>query len=250
MTSAESPSDWFLLHAAAANAASLRSFAERLTRESRRLQRINLPLDASAGPLLEGYLRQTIEALEAADRPVVLFGHSMGGLVALLCALAGAPVARLILYEPIVLGLLREDVEGEARARAWDADVVRRFREALVEGKPEAGAALFVEAMGELKWPAMPPPAREHLRRHASQLLGLVESVSRYPLDEGRLQRCAVPTLILQGADSMQLTQLASARLAQCLPSASRIMVPGCGHLGPVMNPGAVVTAIESQPTA
>jgi pimeloyl-ACP methyl ester carboxylesterase len=51
-----------------------------------------------------------------------------------------------------------------------------------------------------------------------------------------------MPVLLLQGARSPAITHAMTDRLATLLPRATRVVVEGCGHMGPVQMPAAVAS--------
>ena len=60
------------------------------------------------------------------------------------------------------------------------------------------------------------------------------------------LDRIGAPLLILQGSGSPAITARMTARLHAEVPASGRIVLDGCGHMGPVQVPAAVAAAIEA----
>lgn len=234
-----------LLHAAAAGPTSLAGLARALARPGRRV----------VAPALAGYSRTApppgdpldahvavvnacLDLLPAGRRMV--FGHSMGGLVALLAAPA---VEAMVLYEPITLGLLRDDDAEDRAARAWDREIVGFLAAAVARGQPEPGVARFVAAWNELAWDALPPAARQRLLDAAPRLAAEVRAGSDRALPLDRI-RC--PVRMLQGGKSPPITHRMTMRLGAALPDGHRVILPPCGHMGPVQAATMVAAAFPA----
>ena len=169
-----------------------------------------------------------------ASAPRILVGHSMGGLVALKALLAGVRADALVLYEPIVLSLLDPTDAEDAAALAWDRACIADFRAALASGRTEDGVRRFIEAYGDMPWPALPEAARNHLVGRAASLLVEAEATNAAPLDRSGLVGLAIPTLLVAGTRSPPVLARMAARLAAALPNVGRITIDGAGHMGPM----------------
>jgi pimeloyl-ACP methyl ester carboxylesterase len=236
----EGPELFVLLHAAAAGPQSLSALATMLLRPGRRV----------IAPALNGYgstimrdgedrlrahldvLRMCLDMQTAESR--MLFGHSMGGLVGLLAALDGVAFDAMALYEPIVTACLRDDVPEERALRDWDRAIV---------AKADIGA--FVTAWNETPWDALPANVRARLSAAGPTLNADMRAVSYHPLPLDELRSVRMPVLLLQGAQSPAITHAMTANLATLLPNARRVMVDGCGHMGPVQSPAAVAPTLS-----
>ena len=175
----------------------------------------------------------------------VLIGHSMGGLVALLAALEGLPADGLVLYEPIVLDCLDVNDPTDMEARAWDADRVARLQTGVAAGDPEAGVKAFIEAFNEVAWSDLPAALRADLVAKASILAAETQAAPMVKLDKSRLAELSMPILILQGGRSPPVTQRMTLRLAEAIPSATRRVIDGAGHMGPALLPARVATELR-----
>ncbi|MCH9674797.1 MAG: alpha/beta hydrolase, partial [Gammaproteobacteria bacterium] len=118
-----------LLHGAATGPDALSGLAAALAGPSRSVIVIALHGYGSsyvhkAGDIVAAHRKIAAWVLARFDASsMTLFGHSMGGLVALATALE-TPIARLVLYEPIVLEALdRTDVR-DREALRWDRAIV------------------------------------------------------------------------------------------------------------------------------
>lgn len=184
------------------------------------------------------------------SRPVVLFGHSMGGLIAALAALElqqhEVPVDALVLYEPMLIGLLDPERGEHARALDWDRGVIAGLAAQVGAGQPEAGVRTFVEAWNETDWEAMPVAARERLIATADHLVRETAAVSYCKIDQAGLAALTVPTLLLRGTRSPALVSHITERAVSTVPRAHCTVLPECGHMAPLLEPDRVVDAIES----
>jgi len=240
-----------LLHAAASSPQALAGLAERLARPERRV----------IAPMLNGYGRTAIagagDSLEAhvavaaacsgfypATRRIV-FGHSMGGLIALLRAMRDGPPDALILYEPIVVGALNRVDPEDAAALEWDGTLVRELGEKLAEGDGESGVAAFVEGWNETRWAAIPEAARARLAAAASTLAAETRAVHDCSIDATAWDRVTAPVLLLQGTISPPLVSRIMTGLLRRLPRVRRTVLAELGHMGPALRPAPVAAALE-----
>ena len=235
---------WCLMHAAGAGPRSLRSLGKVLATSNRHVLIPELYPSPSDDVPVHAYARLAARLFERA--PGGLFGHSMGGLSALLAAINGARLRRLILYEPIVLSLLDPFNAAESDAYEWDAKVVRTLNESVLSGQPEKGVACFVDAWSETRWEDLSAAMRAHLVASADTLARETRATSSVLLANAQLRAMSVPTLILQGSKSPAITQHMSARLAQILPNAEMRQVDGAGHMGPVLMGGQIAHLIDA----
>lgn len=247
-----------LLHASATGPRSLKFLAERLGCAGRR---VIAPAFAGYGQreLIGGVDSDRVntnrsivsEVLAQQYRPRrVLFGHSMGGLIALLTAMDEAqratPVDALILYEPILIDLLDLQRPDHNAARAWDRAIIDRLAFQVCAGQPEAGVRAFVEAWNDTHWEALPDAARQQLIANADNLTQETTAVSNQKIDRARISALSTPTLLLRGTQSPPLIALTTEIAVNALPNAHQSVLPDCGHVAPVLNPAPVADCIES----
>lgn len=240
----EGPEIWVLAHAAAAGPGALGGLAKALAAPGRRF--IAPALNFYGGTALDvpgGRVAGHVAAIEAvltAHPTAVLFGHSMGGLAALLCR----PRYRaLIVHEPIVTAVLRDDDAEDRAARDWDRAINAGFERRLAAGDPEGAIATFVEAWNETPWSSLPEGARARLIAAAPSLGEDMRSVSFFDAPSFADRK---DVLILQGGRSPAITGRMTARLAALIPGARRVIVPDAGHMGPVLSPRLISDAILS----
>ncbi len=229
----EGPELLVMLHAAAAGPQSLTALAVELLRPGRRivapaLNRYGTTVMRNETDRVRAHhdvLRATLDVHPAERR--LLFGHSMGGLIGLLEA---ASFDAIVLYEPIVVACVEDE-----RLIEWDRAIVAK-----------ADISEFVTAWNDTPWQALPETARARLQAMAPTLIADMQVVSFYPFDVRRVREVATPVLLLQGEKSPPITHAMTTRLAELLPLATRIVVPSCGHMGPVQAP-TVIASVAKQ---
>lgn len=174
-----------------------------------------------------------------------IFGQSMGGLTAVLTALATAtPINRLMLYEPMVLRSLNPRDAADTREREWDRALVRAVDKAIGTDGYEAATAAFIEAWNETAWADIPADARAAILRDGEGLAAEMRAVNETALPPRSLERLTMPALLLGGDGSPALAGRILDRLERRLPNAERITFGGLGHMGPVTAPAIVAEKI------
>jgi pimeloyl-ACP methyl ester carboxylesterase len=190
-------------------------------------------------------------AIDVAERvgggaPVNLFGHSFGGTVCLRLALERPDLVRsLILVEPVLFAAAR--AAGSA-AFAPFVSGHAAFEAEVRAGRREAGARLFQAAWGEPGgFDAMPETQRAYVLDRIHLILAQGPSLRD---DTGGLLRymglesLSVPVLLVEGDTSPPVIGAIMGELARRLPDATRLVVPGAGHMVPITHPEAVAAGI------
>jgi len=165
-----------------------------------------------------------------------LAGLSMGGRIALRCALTNPEaVASLVLLDAAVDGLVRS-AEWDRRwqaivaaARSGSIDEARRLWLAHPLFAPACtvpGVAAFMKEMvdGYSGWHWLHPDLAEVPEPPALERLGAVRP----------------PTLVIRGDRDLPEFTAVSERLADGIPGARRVVVPGAGHMVNLEAPAAV----------
>ncbi|HEY7375162.1 MAG TPA: alpha/beta hydrolase [Polyangia bacterium] len=196
-----------------------------------------------APDLYAAVLARVIATLAPAG-PVDVVGHSMGGAIALYHAAAyPAQVRRLIVVD--AAGILHRD--------AWFAHHVRRVTDPAHAVLPRVAdllgeAADLVSETSRILDPA-PEIVLELAPLRQKLLGGRPERIAALGLilqDYGPLiARVRAPTLIVWGADDVVAPLRTGLMLADRLPDARLVVLPGVGHRVMAEAPGLLVPEIE-----
>ena len=228
-----------LVHSSAAGNRQWNKLTERLS-ATHRVLAPNLrgygattPWTAPRDQTLADAAEVVLAVCERLEGPLALVGHSWGGAVALWAAQAlGARVARLVLYEPMLVGLLHAHGRGEAAAEvdALHADV-RRFGAA--GDWPALGQRFADYFNGDASWAASPPERRAAI---APALPPNVQEweASAQPLPADALSGVRARCLLLCGERTRPALRAMCVLLAQLQPHWTLEQLPGAGHMGPL----------------
>lgn len=183
------------------------------------------------------------EHLAAQGKPVVLLGHSYGGLVARAAVLAGAPVAGLTLMDTGPAALPEGDrrkalSEGEPLLRRRGIEAAYRVREQLNER--------FAS------WRAIPQPLKDFYRRRfvsssAAGLLGMADGLRHepdlvQPLAEA-LRARRLPAIVVAGEGDDAWSVPAQRDMAARL-GVSFALVPDAAHSPNTENPRGLLDVL------
>lgn len=177
-----------------------------------------------------GALRRLIESL--GGDPVVLVGHSMGGMVA---QEAHARFPQLV--KALVLGFTspsfgggsREFVDKFITARIAPLDAGQSMAQIAARLMPTMrGTRSLPEGLAHAEriMSGVPPATY----RKAVQLLATFDRRAQLP-------GIRVPTLLMAGSDDRTAPASVLERMAQKIPGADYALLAGCGHLGPMDQP-------------
>jgi pimeloyl-ACP methyl ester carboxylesterase len=177
-----------------------------------------------------GALRRLIESL--GGEPVVLVGHSMGGMVA---QEAYSRFPQLV--KALVLGFTsasfgggsREFVDKFIAARIAPLDTGQDMAQIAARLMPTMrGTRSLAEGLAHAEriMSGIPPATY----RKAVHLLTTFDR-------RAQLSGIRVPTLLLAGSDDRTAPASVLERMAQKIPGAEYVLLHGCGHLGPMDQP-------------
>ncbi len=172
--------------------------------------------------------------------PVLVLSHSYGGAASLEAATDCSGIVRMLVYEPALStdqGSLNPD------------EAVAEIEAAVASGDREATLTLFFGRMLELDQGAIDAmratPVWEH-RLAASHTLGReLRAANEYRAEPARLAAIGVPVRILLGtATTVGLTRAAHS-VADAVPGAELVELPGHGHAAMDADPPMFVSQVE-----
>jgi pimeloyl-ACP methyl ester carboxylesterase len=198
------------------------------------------PADRSIG------LRDEVALLEPvfarAGGPFSLVGHSYGGAVALIAALAHRPKVRaLALYEPTLFALVE---------RAQEVDGIRNTVssavEALRNGDAPGAARFFIDFwIAPGAFDRMPERNQAAIAEAGRNIQRWKDALFDEPTPLAAFAALDAPVLLIAGANSPLSSRAVTQRLRRVLPHVEVAELAGLGHMAPVTNPDAVNPVIS-----
>jgi pimeloyl-ACP methyl ester carboxylesterase len=252
-----------ILHPGMDTGKSYAKVAARLSQGFRviRLHRRQYRLDLKTDPLhgspcsVAQEVEHVLAIVKAIGAPVLLFGHSSGGPVALE-ALVNSPssFAGGIIYEPAsvistdgVLHLSGDRIERNGEV----GDAVKRARQALVSGNPGKAIGIFTQIAAG--WPAflanvggaltaMFPAYRELIPCQIDDL----EAMERLGARSDAYSKLRLPIAMICGEKSPESNIEMFDVVANAIPNAERITLSRQGHSSHVFDPEQLTKVIKT----
>ncbi|NBS57518.1 MAG: alpha/beta fold hydrolase, partial [Betaproteobacteria bacterium] len=198
-------------------------------------------------PQVEPYTFENVaRALESAidgmtADPVVVVGHSMGGMIAQEAyALFPQKIRALALtFTSSAFGGTSSDFAQQfIDARIKPLDLGRTMAE-ISSGLMKTMHGTLSDPSGLMLAAKVMSSVPPDTYRKAVAMLTTFDRRALLP-------QISVPTLVLSGSDDMVAPAKMMERIAQKIPGSEYVCLPGCGHLGPMDQPDAFNAALLS----
>ena len=186
---------------------------------------------------LERLVEDVVTFVEGIDQPVGLFGHSLGGALALGAAANSAAVSAVAVYEPAVF-----EAPSEVNPRA--AAKAARIGEAVAEDRLAEAARAAVEGavtddeMAAISRADVFESWATNVRVALQEAQQAGESQRPTPTDASMLTRIDVPVLYLYGSQTPTTWYVEGARhVASHVADFRQVEIVGAAHLTPHLAP-------------
>ena len=176
----------------------------------------------------------------AGDR-FALVGHSYGGAVALVAALASPQRVRaLALYEPTLFAVVEQESPAPNEVDGIRAAVAAAVA-ALGSGDQAGAARCFIDFwMGAGAFDRMPERNKAPVAAAVANVQGWKDALFGEATPLAAFAALDVPVLYLVGRGSPLSSRAVARRLTQTLSRVELVELEGMGHMGPITHPEAV----------
>ena len=161
------------------------------------------------------------------DQPVILLGHSYGGLIALEAALRTQNLSKLIVYEPPIFS------EGQKSGGPL-LETLPKMEASLDEGKNDEALLLFAQdllGMSSAEIESLrASPYWQVMVNAAPTLPRELRAPAEYEFDASRFRELTVSTLLLSASESPTSLREATNTLARSLANSRVTVLDGQGH--------------------
>ncbi|WP_299024885.1 alpha/beta hydrolase [uncultured Sulfitobacter sp.] len=186
-------------------------------------------------------------ALALIDGPMDLIGHSFGATVALRIAVQNPELVRsLTMIEPVYFAAAIQD-RPELLAQHQKANAA--LDAAFAEGDEREAARVFHRDWGDgTAWEDLPARMQDHMARlvhYVPASAAFLHHDSAGLLQERRLDRAAMPSLIIEGDASPPMSGQIAESLEKRLPDVDRVIVKDAGHMVPLTHVQEVAAPIR-----
>lgn len=179
--------------------------------------------------------------LALAGSPLTLVGHSYGGAVALIAALANpGRIRALVLYEPTLFSLV--DAHGPS-PNGVDGirNTVSAAVAALDNGDRHAAAEHFIDYwMGDGNWNTTPPQRKPVIAESVANVRRWSHALFAEPTPADAFAKLDIPILYMLGGSSPESAHAVARVLLPVLRGAKVLEFPNLGHMAPVTHPDVV----------
>jgi len=195
-------------------------------------------------------LRDEVDFLEPvferAGDPFYLVGHSYGGALALVAAIAHPErVSKMVLYEPTLFSLLAEESPDQAAFKEI-YDVADAAASDIKLGDDDKSAERFIDYwMGKGSWAATPETLREPIAASMVNVAGWATALRGDPTPLRAFSVLDMPVLYMVGERSPSSSKGVARLLESVLPNADFRELKGLGHMAPITHPNEINELVE-----
>jgi pimeloyl-ACP methyl ester carboxylesterase len=170
-----------------------------------------------------------------AGTPFTLVGHSYGGGVALMAALAHrSQLGSLVLFEPSLFSLV-DAASPPPNGADGIKNAVAASSAALDAGDRDAAAGHFIDFwMGKGSWAATPEQRRPAITDSIVNVRRWAHALITEPTPLEAFSALDMPILYMLGENSPESAQAVARVLLPVLPRARKVVFPGVGHMAPI----------------
>lgn len=226
-----------------------------------RLHRRQYRLDLKADPLhgspctVAEEVAHVLAIVKTIEQPILLYGHSSGGPVALETLLASpSSFAGAMIYEPasVIHSAGSLNLAGDRIERNGEiGEGLKRARQALAAGKPGRALGIFTQIAAG--WPGF-------LANAAAELVALIpayrtlipcqlddlEAMERLGMRLDAYSKLSLPMAMVVGEKSPTANKEMAEAVAGALPMVERITLKGQGHASHTRDPEQLARVIET----
>lgn len=197
--------------------------------------RLEAPFSGAKAPTITDHAHDLAQVI--GDRPTIVFGHSLGGTIALVLAATRAcpGLSALVTFESPLPWLEFWSKSGAYAAHPGE----------MSDLDAEDFAQSFMERMiGAQRWMRLPPTTRARRRSEGPVLVAEMASASHLdpPPD---LRAIDVPLVAARGESAPARHIMALDHLAKVVPGCDAVIVPGTDHGIHLGNPAAAVELVK-----
>jgi pimeloyl-ACP methyl ester carboxylesterase len=183
--------------------------------------------------------------LARAGAPLALVGHSYGGAVALVAAIANpARVQAMALFEPTLFSLLEAQSPSSNEADGI-RNAVANASIALDAGNPGDAARHFIDYwMWPGSWDQTPEQRKPAIAASVKNVRRWAHALITEPTALEQFRSLDIPVLYMVGKRSTASAHGVARLLTSALPRVEVVEFGDLGHMGPITHPDAVNEAI------
>jgi lipase len=198
---------------------------------------------ADPSPTIDDFADQVMAVAADIAEPLHLVGFSWGGATALrVTTIAPSMVSSLTVIEPQAYSLLPAE---RPEAFATITAMRDRWREHVAAGRWQEAYAGFLDHYNGPGWFASWPDRRRTTFLAQQQARGDVwDILFDSPLRPAALVNITAPTLVVEGEHTGEVDQALCGVVSRHVPTSSRVVLDGAGHLMPLTHPEALTAAI------